>query len=190
MSAERRSRHNVVGAAVCVLLSQALCSSPFLDGRLFQYDEQALSCVIRYREAGRQPIRFVRQRDLHPPPWRRQHQQQQQPANGSLPAAADGAAAGASSSAQPPAAEPWGPAGAAGPCPAFQLQAAPSPTVTVQGQAFRRRMLHLAHPTDPFVVTAVQTFAQPTLLNIAYRAEQAPAARQALPAAAMDVDAG
>lgn len=56
------------------------------------------------------------------------------------------------------------------PAPLFSLPPPPTPSVTVAGRAVARRVLHLVHPHEPFCVTVVHTFMQPTTLDFAYRA--------------------
>jgi hypothetical protein len=45
----------------------------------------------------------------------------------------------------------------------------PTPSVTVNGRAVARRVLHLFHPTDPFCCTVVQTFMAPTTVDLLFR---------------------
>lgn len=52
----------------------------------------------------------------------------------------------------------------------FQLEPAQPPSVVWGTEEVPRRQLHLFHPTDPFVLTVVQTIAQPAVVSICYRA--------------------
>lgn len=52
----------------------------------------------------------------------------------------------------------------------FELDPARPHSVTWGNEEVARRQLHLFHPSDPFVLTVVQTIAQPAAISIYYRA--------------------
>ncbi len=123
---------------------QSLSSSPYLDSRLYAYDDKQISPIVRLRDAGKHPIKFA------PASEAERTERRSKCKGGAAPSRA-----------------------------LFQLDPAPSQETTVGGQHYPRRLLHLFHPYDPFVLTVVHTFTVPTLLNMHYRSEDSPPAQAA-----------
>ncbi len=119
--AERSERATFIRRVLAGLpcMSQLLMASPYLDPRLFQYDDKHVSAVIRPRAAPEHPLKFVLRRR----PDRV----------------------------------------------AFKLLPPPKEPVVVNGRVMRRVVLQLFHPVEPLVISVLQTFMRPTVLNIYYR---------------------
>ncbi len=147
-----------------ISLSQISCSSPYLDRRLFACSEPALNPTLRMRPAGTRPIQLWAADDLD-----------EASAGAATAAAAAGGGGGGGTDGDGTAAAAAAAAGAAAaaafprPPPLLQLEAPPTPAVTVHGRTVARRVLHLFHPTDPFCCTVVQSFMQPTTVDLYYR---------------------
>ena len=121
---------------------------------MFACSDPGLTPVLRLRSAAAHAVQF----------W---------------PAAAAAAAAAAGGGGGGAAAQQGGGGGGAQPQqqpqmppgpPLLALDPPPSLAVTVAGRTVPRRVLQLFHPVDPFCMTVVQSFMQPTTLDVFYRA--------------------
>ncbi|KAF6265442.1 hypothetical protein COO60DRAFT_956331 [Scenedesmus sp. NREL 46B-D3] len=144
---------------------QSLSGSPHLDPRLFSYSKH-ISPIIGLRNSPSEPLQF-------------RHARRYAAASGSSAVAAGREASQRPAAAAAAAAAAAG-TGAGGEDESasagqqqrvlFQLEPAQPPSVVWGIEQVPRRQLHLFHPTDPFVLTVVQTIAQPAVMSICYRA--------------------
>jgi hypothetical protein len=135
----------------CGFLLQSLSSSPYLDPRLFSYSKH-ISPIIGLRNSPSEPLHF-------------RHARRYAALSSSGSLAADEGASQASASAADESASSSSKQRVL-----FQLEPAQPPSVVWGTEEVPRRQLHLFHPTDPFVLTVVQTIAQPAVVSICYRA--------------------
>jgi hypothetical protein len=132
-------------------LLQSLSSSPYLDPRLFSYSKH-ISPIIGLRNSPSKPLHF-------------RHARRYAALTCSSSVAADDEEASQASAAADESASSSSKQRVL-----FQLEPAQPPSVVWGTEEVPRRQLHLFHPTDPFVLTVVQTIAQPAVVSICYRA--------------------
>lgn len=138
---------------VCACTPQSLSASPYLDPHLFTYSKH-ISPIQGLRNSPLEPLRFRHARSY------RLHRDD---ASGEQAPTGRGQQAGGAAGRQQQR-QQWQPCGDA-----LTLEPAQPQSVVWGSEVVPRRQLHLFHPTDPFVLTVVQTIAQPAAISICHR---------------------
>lgn len=136
------------------MLMQNISTSPYLDPRLFAYSKH-ISPIVGLRNSPTEPLRFLLARRYEglDGDWE---------LAGTPAAGTEGQAAGARQQQQQQQGQQQRVV--------LQLEPAQPHSVVWGNEEVARRQLHLFHPTDPFVLTVVQTIAQPAVVSLCFRA--------------------
>lgn len=155
---QSRSKTERQTAGCCLPVLQNLSSSPYLDPHLFTYSKH-ISPIMGLRNSPTDSLKFKLARRY----WRSDQQMQNIQA-AQAEASSHGQEQHISQQQDMSSTERQQKNDIV-----LELDPARPHSVTWVNEEVARRQLHLFHPADPFVLTVVQTIAQPAVVSICYR---------------------